>query len=206
MREIHRKIKLQVRFVICLFALLAVSSAGARAQQAPGTSASSGQQTTPASKTPTTFALKIISDGILCPRDNSNCEEQSIWWKRFTILVSDGHTLYLRRIPFPSPARSKQQFDAAIKNAENILRHNIESNSNGDPVGERALGVFPKTKDSKGFSGPPDYKLFCFWGSDYWEIDGEHLEDVIALEQKLKQEGMGTVWHLRPAKVSPMPD
>jgi hypothetical protein len=187
-QETHRRTPPEARFLIGLVAVLAISFAATTAQQTPAK-----QETT----TSTTFVLRIISDGNLCPSNNLNCEEKNIWWGNFALLASDGHTVNLMSIPFPSVARSKREFDSMVKNADKIIRRNLESNSNGERVGERVLGFFPEVKGSKPPSGPPHYKLFWTRGSNYWEITGEHLDDVLSLEERLKEEGVKAVWGLR---------
>jgi hypothetical protein len=197
MWKTHQRTKLRVRFITGLLALLAIVSAAVPARQTLAkqeASAPSGPQAIPASKVPATFALEGIGDGILCPSTNLDCEEHDILWKRFTLVASDGHTLYLKSIPFPSIERSKRQFALTIKSAEKIVRRNVESNSKGEQVGERAVGLFPKIKDSKPPWGVPYYELFWTWGPNYLEITGEHLDDLLALEQKLKEEGVNAVW------------
>jgi hypothetical protein len=159
-------------------------------QEAPVPSA----QATPSAKENTTFQLQRISDGTLCPIKDLNCSDKDIWWKSFTLLSSDGRTLYLTSIPFPSVERSRKQFELSIKEAEKVLRRNLESNSKGGAVGERALGLFSEIKDTKPPSSVPQYKLFWMWDAHYWEITGEHLEDVLALEQRLNEEGINAVW------------
>ena len=151
-------------------------------------------KTTPNAKEGTTFQLRLISDGILCPGNDLNCSDKDIWWKNFDLLASDGHTLYLTSIPFPSVERSKRQFESSVKKAEKILRRSSESNSKDEPVGERALGLFPETKDMNPPAGVPHYTLFWVWDAHYWEITGEHLDDVLALEEKLKEQGVNAVW------------
>ena len=199
-RETQRRITPEARFLLSLFALLAVSPCPTTAQQTPAkveSNAPSGPQTIPDSKVHTTFVLRRISDGTLCPISNLNCEEKDIWWKSFTLLASDGHTLYLTSIPFPSVGRSKKEFSSRIKDAEKIIRRTVESNSKGEQVGERALGFFPENKDSKSPSGVSQYKLFWMRGTNYCEITGEHLDDVLALEERLKEEGVNAVWGWR---------
>ena len=137
MRQTHRRIKLRLRVVLAPFALLAVSSASTTAQQAPAkqeASAPPGPKAIPASKAPTTFVLKLISDGFLCPVNNLDREDGDIRWKDFALLAADGNTLHLTSIPFPSVERSKKQFDLTIKSAEKIVRRNVESNSKGEQV------------------------------------------------------------------------
>ena len=63
--------------------------------------------------------------------------------------------------------------------------------------GERALGLFPGNKEMKPPSGVAHYKLFWTYRSDYWEITGEYLEDVLALEKRLKEQGTNAVWGWR---------
>jgi hypothetical protein len=83
-------------------------------QEVPAPSA----QATPSTKENTTFQLQRISDGTLCPIKDLDCIDKDIWWKSFTLLASDGHTLYLTSIPFPSVERSRKQFELSIKEAE----------------------------------------------------------------------------------------
>ena len=144
-----------------------------------------------------TFALKAISDGFLCPRSNLKCEDKDIRFKNFILLASNDHTLSLVSIPFPSAARSKKEFDSTAKSAEKIIRRDLEINSKGEQVGERALGFFPEIKDTKPPSGMPQYKLFWMRSGNYWVITGEHLDDVLALEERLKEEGINAVWGWR---------
>jgi hypothetical protein len=193
----HQRIKLKAHFIIALLALVAITSAATTAQQTPAkreTTAPPGPQAIPDSKVQITFALKRVSDGFLCPRENLNCTDQDIWWKSFSLLASDGHMLFLTSIPFPSGERSREQFESSIKGAEKILRRTMESNSKGEQVGERALGLFSEIKDMKPPSGVPHYQLFWTRGPNYWVVNGEHLEDVLALEERLKSEGVNVVW------------
>jgi hypothetical protein len=205
----HRRNKLKAHFVIALLALVAISPTATTAQQTPAnreTTAPPGPQVIPDSKVQMTFALKLISDGFLCPRENLNCADHNIWWKSFTLLASDGHTLYLTSIPFPSGERSRDQFESSIKGAEKILRRTMESNSKGEQVGERALGFFSEIKDMKPPSGVPHYQLFWTRGPNYWVVNGEHLEDVLALEERLKSEGVNVVWTWHSTKRPSTPD
>jgi hypothetical protein len=146
------------------------------------------------SKEKVTFQLSLISDGILCPIDDLKCADRDIWWKDFALTAADGHTLHLISIPFPNVERSKKHFQASIKGADKILRRDPESDSKGEPIGERALGLFPAVKDMKSPLGVPHYRLFWTWDKNYLEIEGEHLDDVLALESRLKEEGINAVW------------
>ena len=189
-------ITLRTGIVTGLFYLLTFTSAAANVQQNPAkqkrSSSSEPQTQEPTART--TFVLKAISDGMMCPMDKLDCEDKDIFWKNFNLLASDGHSLDLTSIPFPSVERSKKAFDISIKWAEKILRRSPESNSKGDIVGERALGLFPEIKDMKSPLGVPHYKLFWMWGANFWEVTGEHLEDVVALEERLKEQGVNAVW------------
>jgi hypothetical protein len=160
-------------------------------QEAPAPARS---QATPGTKENITFRLRRISDGPLCPMKDLNCSDKRIWWKTFTLLASDGNTLYLTSIPFPSVERSKEEFESSVKEADKILRRSSELNGKAKPVGERVLGLFQETKGLKPPSGVPHYKLFWMWNAHYWEITGEHLEDVLALEGRLKEQGINAVW------------
>lgn len=207
-QETRPRIAQRAHFMISLLVLAAFSSAATYAQETPtkqATSSTSEPQTGQKPTERTTFTLKLISDGILCPMNNLSCEEKDIRWKNFTLLASDGHTLHLTSIPFPSVERSKKRFDRSIKEADQILRRSLESNGKGDQIGERALGLFTEVKDSKPPTDARHYMLFWMWGANFWEINGEHLEDVLALEERLKEEGVGAVWRWHP-KISLGPD
>lgn len=86
------------------------------------------------------------------------------------------------------------------------LRREPESNSEGDLVGERALGWFAGTSNAQsprvGY-----YSIFWTWDRYYWALTGEHLEDVLALERRLKAEGTNAVWrwhqNVHPSLTSP---
>lgn len=207
-REIRRTKARPARFFIGLFVLGVASSpfigkpeifAFMRAtpqakQEVPAPALS---QTTPSTKENITFKLRSIGDGNLCPITDLDCSDRDIWFKRFTLRASDGNTLYLTSIPFPSIERSKEKFESTVKEAGKILRRSSELNSKGEPVGETALGLFEETKDVKPPSSVSHYKLFWMWNAHYWEISGEHLEDVLALEERLKEQGINAVWGWR---------
>ena len=190
----------------CLFLslfILEIFSSSATANQSilvPAEFEIQADQKAPAPSQPTvsqekpTFQLTIISDGTLCPIEDQNCADRNIWWKNFALLASDGHTLYLTSIPFTNVERSKKHFQASIKDADKILRRDPEFDTEDEIIGERALGSFPAAKDTKPPWGVPHYRLFWTWGKNYWEIGGEHLEDVLALESRLKDEGINAVW------------
>jgi hypothetical protein len=189
-------------FVLSLFILDIFSSSSTANQSLLSASRFELQskQEAPAPPQPTdskgkaTFQLSLISDGTLCPIDDLHCTDRDIWWKDFALLASDGHTLHLTSIPFPDVERSKKHLQASIKDAEKILRRDPESDRKGELIGERALGSFQAVKDRKPPWGILHYRLFWTWGKNYWEIDGEHFEDVLALESRLKEEGVNAVW------------
>jgi hypothetical protein len=207
-REIRQRKARPARFLIGLFVLGVASSSVIGKQQifafmeakpqvkqeAPAPALS---QTAPSTKENVTFKLRGIGDGKLCPITDLDCSDSDIWFKRFTLLASDGNKLYLTSIPFPSIERSKEKFESAVKEADKILRRNPELNSKGEPVGERALGLFEETKDVKPRSSVSHYELFWTWNAHYWEITGEHLEDVLALEERLKERDINAVWGWR---------
>jgi hypothetical protein len=196
--EIRRGTRL-AHYVIAVFAVLEVSSTATTAQQplAQETTTPSAARPISDSKVRTNFALKRISDGTLCPLSNLNCEDSNIWWENFTLLASNGHTLNLMSIPFPSIARSKKEFESTAKNADKIIRRDAEMNSKGEQVGERALGFFPENKGMKSPADVPHYELFWMRGPNYWVVTGEYLDDVLALEERLKEEGLNAVWGWR---------
>jgi hypothetical protein len=148
----------------------------------------------PNSKEKRAFRLSLVSDGTLCPITNQKCADRGIWWKMFTLLASDGHTLYLTSIPFPSEERSNKRFQGWIEGAEKILRREPEFDSKGEQIGERALASYSAVKNMKAPSGVPHYRLFWTSGKNYVELEGERLEDVLAVENKLKSEGFKSIW------------
>lgn len=139
------------------------------------------------------FRLQTISDGMLCPVQHLNCNDRGIWWKNFRLQASDEHRLDLVSIPSPTTKRAKKEFHKHLKGARKILRREPESNGEGDLVGERALGWFAGTSNAQsprvGY-----YSIFWRWDRYYWALTGEHLEDVLALERRLKAEGTQAVW------------
>ena len=139
------------------------------------------------------FVLEIISDGKLCPPQHLNCKDRGIWWKNFTLRASDGHRLYLVSTPFPTAKRAQKEFQKHVKRAQKILRREPEPNSEGEIVGERALGSFEAISGAHALC-VDYYSLFWTWGKNHWELIGEHLEDVLALERRLKDEGTNAVW------------
>jgi hypothetical protein len=155
---------------------------------------SSHPQSTPRSKEKARFRLQIISDGILCPIKNRNCANRDIKYKDFSLLATDRHTLHVTSIPFPTVERSREYFQASIKGAEKILRRDPEPDSDENLAGERVLGSFHAERDTQPPSGVPHYRLFWRWGKNFWELSGEHLEDVLDLESELKEEGMNAIW------------
>jgi hypothetical protein len=207
-REIRRRKARPARFLIGLFVLGVASSSaigkqqifafiGAKPQAKQEAPAPALSQTTPSTKENITFKLRGIGDGNLCPITDLDCSDRDIWFKRFTLLASDGNTLHLTSIPFPSIERSKEKFESSVKEADKILRRSSEWNRKGEPVGERALGLFEESRNVKPPSSVSHYKLFWMWNAHYWEITGEHLEDVLALEERLKEQGINAVWGWR---------
>ena len=207
-REILQTKARPARFIIGLFVLGVASSSaigkpqvfafmGAEPQAKQEAPAPAPSQTTPSTKENITFKLRGIGDGNLCPITDLVYSDRDTWFKRFTLLASDGNTLYLTSIPFPSIERSKEKFESTVKEADKILRRTSELNSKGEPVGERALGLIETTKDVKPPSSVSHYKLFWMSNAHYWEITGEHSEDVLALAERLKEQGINAVWGSR---------
>jgi hypothetical protein len=139
------------------------------------------------------FQLQTISDGMLCTPQHLNCRDRDIWWKNFRLLASDGHRLDLVSIPFPTAKRARKEFHKQVTGAQKILRREPESNSNGDVVGERALGWIAGTGDAQS-PRAAYYSIFWTWDKYYWALTGEHLEDVLTVERRLKDEGTNAVW------------
>jgi hypothetical protein len=141
-----------------------------------------------------TFKLRLISDGTLCPPTNLECSQKDIWFKTFTLVGSDESTVYLTSIPFPLIAQAEERFKDSVKSADKVLRRSPELSSTGTPTGERALTY---TKGATRTPQRPTYHIVWNWDAHYWDISGEHLEDVLALEAALKQQGVNAVWRWR---------
>jgi hypothetical protein len=101
-RKIRQRKTRRARFLIGLSFLGVVSSSVTAKQQIFGFIGAKQDapapppvrsQATPDAKENTTFKLRLISDGNLCPMTDLNCSDQDIWWKKFTLLASDGNTL-----------------------------------------------------------------------------------------------------------------
>jgi hypothetical protein len=140
----------------------------------------------------TTFQLTLISDGTLG-------DDERVWFKRFTLAASDGNTVDLTSIPFPSTERAANRFELSIKEAKTVRWRKPESYSNGGS-GESALVVSEMRDERRSPSTVAIYKLFWVWDRYYWDISGEHLEDVTALKQKVDEYGPNVVWKWLPKR------
>jgi hypothetical protein len=118
---------------------------GAKPQAKQEAPAPARSQATLNTKENTTFKLRRISDGILCPMKDLNCSDKDIWFKKFTLLASDGNTPYLTSIPFPSVERSKEKVESSVNEADKILRRSSELNNKGEQIGERVLDLSQET-------------------------------------------------------------
>jgi len=151
-------------------------------------------QSAPAAPDKVTFTLTLISDGILCPLSNLKCADRDIYFKRFSLETADGHKLGVQSIPFPTVERAKKHFESSVNRADKDIRRTPELNATAEVVGERVLGLFPGAMSFKALSGGQHYELFWTDGKYFWELSGEYLEEVLALEARLKEEGMNAIW------------
>jgi hypothetical protein len=136
------------------------------------------------------FTLERISDGLV--------EDKKTWWKTFTLIASNGHRLDLTSIPFSTVKDSDKYLQHSAKSASKIIRRGPELNANDEVVGERVLGEFSSVKSDRTAQNPSDYLLFWTNGRNYWQVSGDYLDDVVALEDRLRQEDTNAVWEWLP--------
>lgn len=187
----RRLAEMAARFCL-VFSLLA---GGARGFHTIGTDASiQSREETPQRASPQSrsdpgqqlsFRVISISNGV--------ADDKETWWEAFSVLASNGHKLWVSNTPFSSIKRSDKQFQLWVKTAEKVLRRDPELNQDGKSVGERVLCIFSVKAGS-----PPDrateYSVIWTSGANLWRLSGEHLEDVLSLENRLKVEGNGALW------------
>jgi hypothetical protein len=109
------------------------------------------------------------------------------WCKTFEITTSDGHEMYTQNCPRLNVTLSVVT-KRWVKSAEKVLDRTQEANEKGEAVGERILLSFAKNErvqtapDNK-----PHYVLLWTRGSAFNKIAGERVEDVLALEKRIRR-------------------
>ena len=144
------------------------------------------RQLSPDSGQQASFRVVRISNGVL--------DDKETWWEAFSVLASNGHMLYVSNTPFPSVGRSDKEFRLWVKTASKIFRRGPELNESGNVIGKRVLGLFSQVKTANPADSPPRYSVVWTSGANLWRLTGEHLEDVLSLEYRLKAEGTGALW------------
>jgi hypothetical protein len=81
-----------------------------------------------------------------------------------------------------------------VKTAAKILRRDPELTEDGKVIGERVLCLFTLAKDAPSPDGATQYSVIWTSGANLWRLSGEHLDDVLSLENRLKVEGTGALW------------
>jgi hypothetical protein len=135
---------------------------------------------------PDIFRVVRISNGVL--------DDKETWWEAFSVVAPNGHKLSVSNTPFPTVERSEKQFHLWVKTAAKILRRDPELTENGKAIGERVLCLFTLAKDAPSPDGVTQYSVIWTSGANLWRLSGEHLDDVLSLENRLKVEGTGALW------------
>lgn len=135
---------------------------------------------------PEIFRVLRISNGVL--------DDKETWWEGFSVLAPNGHTLSVSNTPFSSVEQSDKQFQLWVKTAAKILRRGPELNENGKVVGERVLCLFSPVKTASPLDSAPQYSVVWTSGANLWRLSGQHLDDVLSLENRLRVEGTGALW------------
>jgi hypothetical protein len=119
------------------------------------------------------FKLIRISDGR---------SDDGTWWKTFNLVASDGNTLYKQDFPFTSVRRADKQFQLYLNGAIEVIRRKPELDQKGNTVGERVLARFARNE-----AGRPHYTLFWTRQALFQQVTGENLDDILALESRLRE-------------------
>ena len=152
---------------------------GSKLQSNPEQLPPSHVQSTKAEVERITFKLVRTSDGQ---------SDDGTFWTMIDLAASDGHTVFKQTFPYSSVGRASKQFQLFLKAAVKTLRRTSETNEKGEVVGERVLALFPRTSTMG-----PHYTLFWTSGAQFSQITGEHLEDVLALENRLREKPLSEV-------------
>jgi hypothetical protein len=115
-------------------------------------------------------------------RMSNGQSDDGTFWSQWDLKASTGRALLMQTFPFSSSQRASKEFELYLKGAVKILRRTIEKDQSGRPIGERALVVFPKTSTMG-----PHYTAFWTRGSRFEHITCESLEEVTALENRLRE-------------------
>jgi hypothetical protein len=121
-------------------------------------------------------------------------DDKETWWEGFSLVASNEQKLYVIHIPFSSVERSNKEFQSFVKAAAKVVRRGPELNEKGEIVGERILGHFSEVKAGNLPDSLPHYSVVWTSGANLWKLTGEHLEDVLSLENRLKEEGTNALW------------
>ena len=170
--RVHKRAVLYRGFTFyLLFSCLSVCAVVKVPNQTPETSS----RPAPSKVDPAKFKLVRISDGQ---------SDDGTWWSIFDLESSDGHRLYKQNFPFSSVDRAKKQVQLYVTHAAKLIRRSSELDQNGNLAGERILALFGGNDNKE---RKPQYILFWTFGRDFYQIAGEHLDDVLSLESRLKE-------------------
>jgi hypothetical protein len=106
-------------------------------------------------------------------------------WTEYGVITSDGHMLYNRYFPFSTVDRANKQFRFYIKHAAKVIQRGPVLDDKGRAIAKRVLASF--AGDEK---GKTIYRLFWASEREFSEIEGEHLDDILALESRLKEKSL----------------
>lgn len=107
------------------------------------------------------------------------------WWTKYDLMTSDGHALYMQWFPFSTVGRANKQFKLFLRNTTKVIQHGPEVDEKGKTIGKRVLASF--AEDEKGKTN-----YLVFWTSEtrFCQIEGEHVDDILALESRLKEKSL----------------
>lgn len=157
-----------IYFLFSYLSLSAIAKAMNQSRETSSKSASSNAW-------PVKFKLVKTSNGQ---------SDDGTWWSIFDLVTSDGHKLYKQNFPFSSVDRAKKQVQLYVTHAAKIIRRSPELDQKGDIAGERILALFGRNDNKE---PKPQYILFWRFGRDFYQIAGEHLDDVLTLDSRLKE-------------------
>jgi hypothetical protein len=103
-------------------------------------------------------------------------------WTEYGVITSDGHMLYNRYFPFSTVDRANKQFRFYIKHATKVIQRGPVLDDKGRAIAKRVLASFAGEEKGKTI-----YRLFWASEREFSEIEGEHLDDILALESRLKE-------------------
>jgi hypothetical protein len=106
-------------------------------------------------------------------------------WTEYGVISSDGHMLYNRYFPFSTVDRANKQFCFYIKHATKVIQRGPVLDDKGRAIAKRVLASF--AGDEK---GKTIYRLFWASEREFSEIEGEHVDDILVLESRLKEKSL----------------